>query len=1111
MARSQSKDDVVTTYAVLQLGTGTAQGLWFGPYAWFLHAVLGFEATEIAMLWGVGFVVKMLLEIPSGAWAERENTSNLLRLSYGAFAIYAFLYAGAVGFVGPARAGRMPTDVVLTIALMAEGIYGIGTATLSGTLDAWADEHERAGAADSGQFRQRLTAIKQLKQVLTFGPMALFGLGSFWLAARGGGWLYLPWLGAGITYLLLSTLARRRIVSRNRPGDGIGQTLTNTLLIVRRAHRRTSLGTTGQFGMRALSYLVRHRLAARAFVYSTLIWVLFWSVQAFWVIFAIRTVGIDSAGTLALGLPVLAAIAAIGDLASAIGPWRIRRAGSDPRDASHAISFWCFALAGTLLLQLVAPVSGWVPLLVFAAGFAGAKFIEGRIRVLLETLVNETIISERATHQSVEVFFRSFGSLSFISAAALLMRKDPLACWLFLAACAVVAGLTFRAWPLATSQLGRGGLPHNADCSPIPTKVAGEGAGFGNTLPKLATPCLAILVVYGLLSWAPSGSVWAGAARVVGGPSAAIVSLEAELVAQRQADSEGVSRLDEHGAKIRQEWRLRASMPDGTPDAAALRCQTSVPAASLPGTALRVYPKRCRADECLSPALPLVAAHDGTAIIAFSIPPLGGADLSAATGVASPFRCWTIPFEDDYAEAVETTLLEPALVQPSVPVLFSGMDLVVVRVDYLLIFIVLLGNVVLIGLGLVCYARVRRVRGSLTELEQRLGFLRKTTEEPGATIDPTDLLTSLFPRQLLDDTDTTFAEVREQLGAVAVFFGAIQRMERLGDGGDTATGRPRREITDHWLFSRRLASGLPGDEDSQRELIFAQLKARIRDADKDPGREAVQVTERVFAPEDGLQMGVVWQHENLDHGESVITFAGAVFRSDATTYMDDMQLAILRSFRMVATIHQRAHHVRREVFFALHQANKQLTSLSHQTEMLSSNPTEDGFERVLEEMQEAADFNTWRLGRGSQVSGTTDIGEAVRRFLDQQADAGYLVQGGRFTIDIDDGALTDPWIGDELTWIVLKPVLLNLVNNAVVHGGVADGELCLKVVVSPQQRPSAVRLELSNVAKDDSPPARGRWGLQECRRYVALMGGTWDFDGLEEDRFVVRFRIPRRS
>ena len=130
------------------------------------------SAAEVSLLVGSQFLLQLLLEIPAGTWAEREDRSNILSIAYVCFAVYAAVYC-ALGVLHPPfinyalRRLVVPasTEVlhVVTVAgaIVAEAFFGIASALLSGTLDSWVAEIERAKAGDDASaFRERLERVK---------------------------------------------------------------------------------------------------------------------------------------------------------------------------------------------------------------------------------------------------------------------------------------------------------------------------------------------------------------------------------------------------------------------------------------------------------------------------------------------------------------------------------------------------------------------------------------------------------------------------------------------------------------------------------------------------------------------------------------------------------------------------------------------------------------------------------------------------------------------------------------------------------------------------------------------------------------------------------------
>src|SRR4051794_27894626 len=142
------QSDARGVYVQALLLTSLAQGAWRATYSWYLFVYLGLSPAQLALVVGVQFVLQILLEIPTGAWADREDIGNLMWLSQLGYLGCALVYM-ATGCLHLDRSSGSPIATfavthhtliaVLTIAGAGFGelLFGVASAFNSGTLDSW--------------------------------------------------------------------------------------------------------------------------------------------------------------------------------------------------------------------------------------------------------------------------------------------------------------------------------------------------------------------------------------------------------------------------------------------------------------------------------------------------------------------------------------------------------------------------------------------------------------------------------------------------------------------------------------------------------------------------------------------------------------------------------------------------------------------------------------------------------------------------------------------------------------------------------------------------------------------------------------------------------------
>src|ERR1043165_5886940 len=196
--KQRLREDAPLAYGLIQALTGIADGLWQGAYAWFLSAQLGFSAPEIAVVIGAQFILQIILEVPSGTWADKGNTRRILVFSYLAFLGYCLVYAAAGHFTSADL--ELSKPVLLLFAVAAEALFGVGSAFLSGTLDAWVAERERAASREHAtDFANRLRKVHSISELWGQAPSALVGTAAFMVATRAHS--ELPWILGGVLYV----------------------------------------------------------------------------------------------------------------------------------------------------------------------------------------------------------------------------------------------------------------------------------------------------------------------------------------------------------------------------------------------------------------------------------------------------------------------------------------------------------------------------------------------------------------------------------------------------------------------------------------------------------------------------------------------------------------------------------------------------------------------------------------------------------------------------------------------------------------------------------------------------------------------------------------------
>ncbi len=424
-------------YGVILALTGIADGLWQGAYAWFLSAKLGFTAPEIAVVIGSQFILQIVLEVPSGTSADRGNTRRILVLSYAAFALYCAIYAIA-GYTVTGELGQISKPLLLGLAVIAEALFGVGTAFLSGTLDAWVAERERAASREhADDFARRLRKIHSISELWGQAPSALVGTAAFLFATQGHAeW---PWILGGLLYLAAGGVIFAAIPSAPPSGDA---TTSPTLA-----------ESVGRFTSRALSYLQERPETLRLFLRDALAYMPFYATQVFWIPFLAQTLFVghadilDTGSTLVGAIPLLATMWGAGELARALGGSLFAGRSSrtlDREDRSRRlvhVSIGMFGYSAGVALQLAAVLIDWNEVQIFAIGYLLSRFCEGRVRRDLSIATDQSIISDRATLRSLGALIKALIGLVYITLVGALIHADPIIGYLTIGATAVLAAI----------------------------------------------------------------------------------------------------------------------------------------------------------------------------------------------------------------------------------------------------------------------------------------------------------------------------------------------------------------------------------------------------------------------------------------------------------------------------------------------------------------------------------------------------------------------------------------------------------------------------------------------------------------------------------------------
>jgi len=453
-------------YVQALLLTSLAQGAWRATYSWYLFVYLGLSPAQLALVVGVQFVLQILLEIPTGAWADREDIGNLMWLSQLGYLGCALVYM-ATGCLHLDRSSGSPIATfavthhtliaVLTIAGAGFGelLFGVASAFNSGTLDSWLMEKERSAAGeDAEDFARRVDWSKSTKYLCGLATTVM-GLGVAFLALKGGTWSLLPWALAALVYLGAMIWVRRQI----HRVAGTAVPLATTLRSIAPWTPR-SLELVARHSRRAFAYLNESGSVFWIIAQSSFAYVLFWSVQVFWLSFPIAILGWDD--SLTRVIPAWALMWAAGEGALSGGGWlagklrksvahapNTERTGTQPPPEGRLqLCSWLSLFAIGLALMLASVAAGPRRFLWFGIAYTCCRLAEGAVRKLLDAALERAVLSERATHQSIDSFVKSVMGIVFIAGAGYVFDLDPVNGVILLLVCAVAAIVVFALSPL---------------------------------------------------------------------------------------------------------------------------------------------------------------------------------------------------------------------------------------------------------------------------------------------------------------------------------------------------------------------------------------------------------------------------------------------------------------------------------------------------------------------------------------------------------------------------------------------------------------------------------------------------------------------------------------
>jgi hypothetical protein len=1088
-------------YGQIQIITGLAIGCWKGIYFWYLFAHLGLDASEVAILGCGQFIMQLLLEIPSGTWAEHEDPGNLLSLAYGAFLGFSLLYGVAGLLHVPSmlsiHAVSAVHAVTLVLAVVAECFFGAGTALLSGTLDAWVGEIERSAAnkhsdGASADFQQRLLKVKSYKFLSQGAARALVGTATFFAALKldhvlGAGIAALiPWGLAAVLYVGSLVVVRRFVTV----GDGPRASVVTTL---RHIHPwgGQGLANLGRYSRRAAAYLRESPETLRIVLVTALPMVAFWSTQAFSVAFLLKALGVsksDDLGTWAGRIPLFVVIWAGAEFAMAAGATLSGRrsisGGRNPRALGVLLLGFTVALAVQLASVGMARVRA---LKFFALAYVVSKLLEGWVRKDTDLLLEKSIVSERATHLSIQSFIHAFLGLIFLAGTGYLMSRDPVSGYAFIFVVSAVGTIVLLAFPLTGTPLGTGTDSRTTTGWRPVAALAASGVAL-----------TAIFIVLNL-------------DQVVGKPWM-LLSGTSDSIAATRVSSQVVIPS---GWSV---WPGTAGVPSETPHTKSstwwlgadaddeVTCSVpDVPADDLVGADLN------GAEEGSA----VLRYRRGSGTMSFRLASRSRLQVSTSSDAAQPFECSA--GHDASIRLVPVRVLES---------LQSGTTPVALWIE------VLVGVCIVGALAWLGNSHSLRVLAEAQRLGPVTSALKEGGYDPMKVWHPTLYLRSLrLPEEL--------GRFAQELGVTSLVVGGF-RLERRG-------------AIHAWGIAFTFGEGAPqasriDPRSVDRERMPAWVRGYIEDAMDCQRRGEVPVDDATtrryqqttpasideWPVPGGSVDGSTGVHRALvdpsppfvavacsvakEGSAALFGFAGAVSSDLAESYVDPVGRSLLRMLAEVGLTQHRAAEFRFQMRGHLYDAADRMT----QTRVTVGAVRDEGKREgdvvhvraaQLDQLVQVSTDNELEmervLGKVPLPDGTVELKKALEKERGLAGGRPSRYQGRvRIDIDFDDRSNVEV---SSRTWAELRRVLFQqLLRGALFHGCSAS-KPDVRFTIAVLEDVGDIRFMVANDVPSDWQSDgfyRAGSGLATAGSIVQRIGGCWSGVQSDDHQFVVRFSVP---
>lgn len=1097
-------------YGQIQIITGLAIGCWKGIYFWYLFAHLGLDASEVAILGCGQFILQLLLEIPSGTWAEREDPGNLLSLAYGAFLAFSLLYGVAgllhVPSLSSIHALAAVHSATLVLAVVAECFFGAGTALLSGTLDAWVGEIERSAAnaqesdaAALADFQQRLLRVKSYKFLSQGAARAVVGTATFFAALKLDHFLgvgiaaVMPWGLAAVLYVSSLIVVRRFVIVDDTRRPSVVTTLRNI-----HPWRGQGLANLGRYSRRAAAYLRESPETFRIVLVTALPMVAFWSTQAFSVAFLLKALGVsksDDVNTWAGRIPLFVIVWAGAEFATAAGATlsvgrSLPEEGKGSRNA-RGLGALLLGFTAALAVQLGSvgmPRARAVKC--FALAYVASKLLEGWVRKETDLLLEQSIVSERATHLSIESFIHAFLGLIFLAGTGYLMSRDPVSGYAFIFVVSAVGAVTLLAFPLAGT--------------PLRTTASPRARGGWRPVVALAAGAAALTGIFIALNLA----------QVVGKPW---------MLLSRTSDSITATRISSQ-VVIPTGWRVWPSAADRT-------------SPEMPHTKSSTWWLAADANEDVTCSVPDVPADDlvgvdmygakegsvvlryrqGSGTMFFTLGPHSKVEVSTSSDAAQPFEC--------SAGQGESIGLVPVRVLES---LQSSTTPLALWVE------VLVGLCIVGALAWLGNSHSLRVLAEAQRLGPVASALKEGGHDPMKVWHPTLYLKSLrLPEELgrfaqeLDVTSLVVGgfrlERRRAIHAWAVAF-AFRDGAPQAPRTDNHTADPERMpawVRGYIEYAMECSDveGPPDDVTTRRYRQRAPASIDEWPVPGGPMDGSTGVRRTLF---DRSPPFVAVACSVAKEGQAALFgFAGAVSSDRAERYVDPVGRSLLRMLAEVGLTQHRAAEFRFQMRGQLYDAADRMTQTRVHVAAVRDEARRDGEDvRVpagqLDQLMQVTVDNELdmerALGKVPPLEGSVALRRAVEKERGLAASRSSRHQG-RVRIAIDMESSSDIEIPSR-TWAELRRVLFQqLLRGALFHGSSPskpDVRFNIAIEVDGRDIRFTVVNDLPSDWQSDGLHRAGS-GLATAGSIVQRLGGCWSGAGSENQEFVVRFSVPAET